>query len=126
MKVLSIKGNGVGVNPVAILTEDDLKNLDLLKKLKEIEAEYIEAGAKIGASGMFEIVEMENIDLYEANRVLGGKEALVRGLADFVKKFEAELEEYKKEKIEAEESYEESYVVEEYANQAALDNGYPD
>ena len=122
MKVLSIKGNGNEVDPVAVLAEDDLKNLDLLKKLKELEAEYIEAGAKVGADGMFEIVEMDNIDLYEANRVLGGKEALIRGLADFVKKFEAEVKEYKQEMMEAEESY----VVEEYANQAALDNGYPD
>ena len=122
MKVLSIKGNGNGVDPVAVLAEDDLKNLDLLKKLKELEAEYIEAGAKIGAGGMFEIVEMDNIDLYNANRVLGGKDTLVKGLADFVKKFEAEVEEYKQEMMEAEESY----VVEEYANQAALDNGYPD
>jgi len=122
MKVLSIKGNRNEVDPVAVLAEDDLKNLDLLKKLKELETEYIEAGAKVGADGMFEIVEMDNIDLYEANRVLGGKDVLIRGLADFVKKFEAEVEEYKQVMMEAEESY----VVEEYANQAALDNGYPD
>ena len=123
MKILCVRGGGkvLGLEPVAILEEGDLKNFDLLTRLKGLEREYSNAGAFVSKMGMFEIVEMDNNELENVKQTLGGKINLANGLAEYIKIFEKEVSNYARKTYQDQTSY-----YEEYANQAALDNGYPD
>ena len=136
MKVLSIKGQK-GLDVVATLQEGDLKNIELLKKLKALEAELKKAGAEIGEGGMFEIVEVEDVDVLEANRVLNGKEPLAKGLEEYVKQFEVEVAQFKKQirskkakearlRREAEEKRKAEREAYDAEYSESFQNGYPD
>ena len=136
MKVLSIKGQK-GLDVVATLQDGDLKNIELLRKLKALEAELKKAGAEIGESGMFEIVEVEDVDILDANRVLDGKEPLAKGLEEYVKQFEAEVAQFKKQvrakkakearlRREAEERRKAKKDAYDAEYSESFQNGYPD
>ena len=123
MKVLCVIGGERigGLEPVAILEEADLNNYDLLKRLEGLEKEYSEAGAFVSNMGMFKIVEMDESELEKVNQMLDGRLNLANGLAEYVKKFERKVRNYILKQCQSRTSY-----YDEYANQAALDNGYPD
>lgn len=122
MKVLCVRGGRLTpYEPVAILEEADLNNTELLKKLEGLEREYSKAGAFVSKMGMFEIVELDNNDIESANQALGGRLTLANGLDEYVKKFEKKVKNYIWKQCQSRTSY-----YDEYANQAAFDNGYPD
>ena len=135
MYILNIK-SGMDIDAVAIIKEEELNNLDLVRKLVKLEAEYKKVSKDAEPGSMFEIVEIADIRTIEANRILAGKTPLAPSLTDYIKQLESEIAklakaiEAEKAKKEAEKKSRPSYAVrvrvEEYANQDALDNGYPD
>lgn len=95
MKVLSklkTKGNEI----VAKLSDEDIKNIQLLNKLKILEEKLEDAGFEVESSGLFKIIEIEDIALYEANRLLRGEDPIAKDLASYVSQFEIEVSEYVK------------------------------
>ena len=93
MKVLSIRGNGF--EPVAALSDADLNNIELLKKLKTLEEEYKALGAKVDPRGMFEIIEVADIGILNANSILEKGFALADCLETYIMLFKAEINQYK-------------------------------
>lgn len=97
MKVLNIKNiKDNSITAVATLSDADLENIDLMKQLKDLESKLKDLDYMIGEDGLFEIVEIENEDLFKANAILKGNGELINGLADYVKQLEADVKEFEK------------------------------
>ena len=99
MKILCIKDiidNGKS-RAVASLTDEDVRNIEMLKKLKSLEGDLKDCGMVVRKDGMFEIVEVPTIEMINAQKILYDGKPLCEGLEQFIKVVESEVEEYRKE-----------------------------
>ena len=82
---------------VSMLTDEDVKNIEMLKKLKSLEGDLKDCGMVVRKDGMFEIVEVPSLEMINAEKILNDGEPLCEGLEQFIKVVESEVAEYRKE-----------------------------